>query len=136
MKALVSAGLVVASLVAAGAPALAQDPSGTWLSQSGDTRVRIARCGTAYCGTIVAVRSNLKDENNPNPALRTRSLVELQMISGLQAAGEGAWSGSLYNYTDGKTYSGKMRLVSPTALELSGCVMGVICRSQTWSRVN
>jgi uncharacterized protein (DUF2147 family) len=136
MKTLMLAGLVTMSLAAGAAPAMAQDPSGTWLSQSGDTRVRIARCGSAYCGTIVAVRNNLKDENNPNPALRTRSLVGVQMISGLQSSGEGAWSGSLYNYTDGKTYSGKMRLVSPAALELSGYVMGVICRSQTWSRVN
>ena len=136
IKTLMLAGLVTVSLAAGAAPAMAQDPSGTWLSQSGDTRVRIARCGSAYCGTIVAVRNNLRDENNPNPALRTRSLVGVQMISGLQSSGEGAWSGSLYNYTDGKTYSGKMRLVSPAALELSGCVMGVICRSQTWSRVN
>lgn len=97
MKTLMLAGLVTMSLAAGAAPAMAQDPSGTWLSQSGDTRVRIARCGSAYCGTIVAVRNNLKDENNPNPALRTRSLVGVQMISGLQSSGEGAWSGSLYN---------------------------------------
>ena len=118
-------------------PALAQsgDPSGTWLSQSGETRVRIAKCGAAHCGTIVA-SAMPKDVNNPDASKRERSLVGVQMISGLQSAGEGAWSGSLYNYTDGKTYSGKMRLVSPAALELSGCVMGVICRSQTWSRVN
>ena len=45
--------------LALAAPALAQgqDPSGTYLSESGDTRVRIARCGGAYCGTIVAVRA-------------------------------------------------------------------------------
>lgn len=57
--------LVTVSLAAGAAPAMAQDPSGTWLSQSGDTRVRIARCGSSYCGTIVAVRNNLKDESNP-----------------------------------------------------------------------
>ena len=126
----------LAALPLAAAPAIAQEPSGTWLSQSGDTRVRIGRCGGAYCGTIVAVRGATKDDKNPDPGLRSRNLVGVQMMSGLQPTGDGGWSGSLYNYTDGKTYAGKMRLNGANALDLSGCVLGgLVCRSQTWTRV-
>src|SRR5687767_16019665 len=32
--------------------ALAADPMGTWLTQGGNSRIRIADCGGALCGTI------------------------------------------------------------------------------------
>jgi len=122
-------------LLAGPAHAQAQDPSGTYLSESGETRVRIAKCGQAYCGTIVSVQGDAKDMNNPDARLRGRSLVGVQMISNLKPSGEG-FTGQLYNYKDGKTYTGKMTFAGKAML-LSGCVLGgLICRSQTWSKLN
>ena len=122
-------------LLAGAAHAQSQDPSGTYLSESGDTRVRIARCGSAYCGTIVAVQGEAKDVNNPDAGLKGRNLVGVQMISNIQPVG-GGFSGQLYNYKDGKTYTGKMSFEGK-AMQLSGCVLGgLICRSQTWTKVN
>jgi uncharacterized protein (DUF2147 family) len=126
------AGLVLA------APSLAQgqDPTGTYLSETGDTRVRIARCGGSYCGTIVAVKGDARDSNNPDPGLRSRALVGVHMISDIRPAGDG-FEGSLYNYKDGKTYSGRMTFRGGNAMQLSGCVLGgLICRTQTWTKVN
>ena len=117
-------------------PAGAQtdDPNGTWLTASGDTRVRIARCGAAYCGTIVS-STYKKDTNSPDPKLRDRSIVGVRMIWDLKPSGDG-YSGQLYNPQDGKTYTGKLKVTAPRTLLLSGCVFGgLICRSQTWSRV-
>jgi uncharacterized protein (DUF2147 family) len=128
---------VVLGTLAFAMPVLAQsgDPSGVWLSQSGETRVKIAKCGAVYCGTIVASKQ-AKDANNPDPTKRDRSLVGVQMISDIEPSGSG-FSGQLYNFQDGKTYTGKLRLVGPKALELSGCVLGgLFCKSQTWTRVN
>ncbi len=116
------------------AMALAAEPTGTWLSQSGETKVRIAPCGSEFCGTIVWVKSDTKDVNNPDPSLRGRSLVGVGMVFGMKPAGNG-YSGKLYNFTDGKTYSGKLKTVGSDRLELSGCVMGVFCKRQTWTRV-
>jgi hypothetical protein len=76
-------------LLTGAAQAQSPDPSGTYLSESGDTRVRIARCGSAYCGTIVAVQGEAKDVNNPNAGLKGRNLVGVQMISNIQPAGGG-----------------------------------------------
>ncbi|MBJ6125454.1 DUF2147 domain-containing protein [Microvirga splendida] len=126
-------GLVMLALPASAQPA---DPSGTYLSETGETRVRIARCGGAYCGTIIAVQGEAKDVNNPDPKLKGRNLVGVQMISNIQPSAEG-FTGQLYNYKDGKTYSGKMSFAGGKAMQLSGCVLGgLICRSQTWAKVN
>ena len=130
--------ILALGLVMLAVPASAQsaDPSGTYLSETGDTRVRIARCGGAYCGTIISVQGEAKDVNNPDPKLKGRNLVGIQMISNIQPTSEG-FTGQLYNYKDGKTYSGKMSFAGGKAMQLSGCVFGgLICRSQTWAKVN
>ena len=57
-------------LLTGAAQAQSPDPSGTYLSESGDTRVRIARCGSAYCGTIVAVQGRPRTSTTRTPASR------------------------------------------------------------------
>jgi|SRR3954451_16084475 uncharacterized protein (DUF2147 family) len=121
------------ALLALPAHAQSADPSGTWLTESGDTRVRIAQCGAAYCGTIVS-STHKKDENNQDAKLRDRSIVGVQMMWDIKPSGDG-YSGQLYNPQDGKTYTGKLKVTAPDTLLLSGCVFGgLICRSQNWSR--
>ena len=141
MKSLSLAALALAALglflQTGAAPAQTQpkDPSGTYLSESGETRVRIAKCGQSYCGTIISVQGDAKDANNPDTSLRGRSLVGIQMISNIQPSGDG-FTGQLYNYKDGKTYTGKMTFAGKS-MQLSGCVLGgLICRSQTWAKLN
>jgi uncharacterized protein (DUF2147 family) len=135
MKSAIPAALGLLLLTGA-AQAQSSDPSGTYLSESGETRVRIAKCGTSYCGIIVSVQGEAKDVNNPDPAQRGRNLVGVRMISNIQPSGDG-FTGQLYNYKDGKTYTGKMNFRGGNAMELSGCVLGgLICRSQTWKKVN
>lgn len=116
-------------------PASAQSPNGTWLTQSGETRVRIAPCGSNLCGTIVWVKNPAKDAKNPKANLQGRNVVGINMIT-MKPAGDKKWSGTLYNYQDGKTYSGSLTQTGANSLSLSGCVAAVFCRSQTWTRVN
>ena len=131
----IASGLAALLAAISLAPAWAQEPVGTWLTQSGDTRVRIAKCGAALCGTIIS-STYQKDVNNPDPKLRDRNMVGVQMISDIRPSSDG-YSGQLYNPQDGKTYTGKLRVTGPKTLQLSGCVFGgLICRSQTWTKVN
>lgn len=127
--------LAALAFTALALPAQAQDANGTWLTQSGETRVRIAPCGGNLCGTIVWVAKPAKDEQNPNAALKGRNVVGINMIN-MKPSGDKKWAGTLYNYTDGKTYSGTLTQNDANSLTLSGCVAGVFCRSQTWTRVN
>lgn len=121
-------GLMTSASFAAG-------PSGTWLSTTGQTKVRIAPCGAAFCGTILWVRGpEQNDVNNPSAAKHDKPLVGSTMIYDMKPDGD-AYKGSLYDYTSGKTYTGKLKANGDT-LELSGCVLGgLICQSEKWSRV-
>jgi uncharacterized protein (DUF2147 family) len=126
---------LAALLSIAAAPVLAQDASGTWLTESGETRVRIAPCGGNYCGTVVWQKTPGKDVNNPDASKKNRPVVGINMFTG-KKSGDGEWTGQLYNFQEGKTYNGKLKVSGPNALTLSGCIMGgIICRSQTWTRV-
>lgn len=112
-------------LAATATPALAQDVSGTWLRETGASRVRFVKCGEAMCGTLAW----LKDANGP-------AKVGQRIFYDMKASGPGKWSGSAFNPEDGKTYSGTMTVAGDT-LTTTGCVMGgMICRSVKWSRAN
>ncbi|MCE4224167.1 DUF2147 domain-containing protein [Methylobacterium sp. C25] len=117
-------------------PAFAQpsgDPSGTWLTESG-AKVRVARCGGGYCGTLASTSGSGLDVNNPDPALKSRKLVGVQILTATTPTGDG-FGGSLYNPNDGKTYSGSLTPKGAVRLSVSGCVLRVLCKSQTWTRV-
>lgn len=129
------AALVTLAISTMSGPAWAADPAGLWLTETGSSRIRIAPCGGGYCGTIVSAPGKALDGKNPDPALRSRSVVGVQILDARQQDGSG-YSGSLYNPNDGKTYSGSLRLTGPNTLEVSGCVMSVFCKRQSWTRVN
>lgn len=117
--------LPVLSMTLFALPAFAQNATGVWLRDNGNSRVRIAPCGDALCGVIVW----LKDSD-------TSSKVGQRVFYNMKESGANAWTGSAFNPEDGKTYTGKMS-VSGNKLTTSGCVLGgVICRGVAWTRYN
>jgi len=141
MRAILAAMAILASMVAGQARAGAgtTDYLGRWRTQSEGGVVEIYRCGPALCGRIVMSGRLLKDPDardrkNKSAALRGRRMLGLDLLSGLEPDGAG-WKGRLYNPEDGETYSGTMRLTGPGKLKVQGCVLYILCRSQTWTRV-
>jgi uncharacterized protein (DUF2147 family) len=129
-------GLAALATLASLSGAQAQEPpTGTWLTEGGEIRVRIAKCASAYCGTIVWERKESQVTNNPDPALRSRKMIGVQLLTDLKPNDEGGYTGNVYNPRDGRTYTAKVKLKSADALELSGCLLAVLCQSQTWTRV-
>jgi uncharacterized protein (DUF2147 family) len=132
-------GLVLAALFAAG-PARAQalEPSGVWLTQAGDAKVRVSKCGGGICGVIVWLREPIDsatgkpatDNKNPNPSLATRPMIGLPLFSGMQPSGPNRWSGQIYNADDGNIYASHVWLMDEGALKVEGCV-GAICGGET-----
>lgn len=122
------------------APARAADPIGTWLTQNGDARIRVARCGTNVCGTIIWIKDAIDartgrppvDEKNPDPNRRNRQILGLRIFA-MASDGNGGWAGGIYNSDDGNIYKGKIMLRSAEQLEVQGCA-GIFCGSEMWTR--
>jgi uncharacterized protein (DUF2147 family) len=134
---------VLSSLLAARA-AYAQaggDPAGVWLTQAGDAKVKVSKCGGGLCGTVVWLRQPIDpatakpaiDDKNPNPALAKRPIIGLSLFSGMQPAGPNKWSGQIYNADDGNSYASNISVAGPDTLRVEGCV-GALCGGETWSR--
>lgn len=132
-----------AALLLAGPAASAQSPVGTWYTQDRSAKVRIAPCGQKLCGQIVWVQdrggrpaSGARDEANPDPALRARPIIGLQIIRDFSPAGPGKWAGGkIYDPNSGRTYASKMSLSSQGVLKVEGC-LSVICQAQTWTQAD
>ena len=115
--------------------------SGIWLTQAGDAKVRVSRCGGGICGVIVWLRDPIDaatgkpavDDKNPNPALRRRPMVGLPLFSGMRPSGPNKWSGQIYNADDGGSYVSNISLPAPETLRVEGCV-GVLCGGESWTR--
>lgn len=130
--------LSMAIMAALVAPTLAfADPSGLWsrTNDAGETHIRIAPAGMDYTGTIEWMENPRNDIHNPNPDLRDRPLVGVQIFEDMTQTGADLWEGSLYNPEDGNTYSGTLEIIDANTLELQGCVFIILCQSDTWTRV-
>lgn len=130
-------GLAVA---AAPAPQSGDAVVGRWKTPVHNGIVEIARCGTSICGKIVSsdklrTNPNLADAQNSDKALRSRRLMNLQILSGFKQQGAGWYGGKIYNAEDGKTYSAEVTMTGNDQLNLRGCVFKPFCRTQTWTRV-
>jgi uncharacterized protein (DUF2147 family) len=117
--------LTLAAATFAASPAFSADVSGTWLRDTGASKVKFAPCGGAICGHIVWLK----------PGADPKAKVGQRVFFDMKPNGPNSWSGSAFNPEDGKTYTGKMTLDGGT-LTTAGCVMSVICKSTTWTRSN
>lgn len=116
---------------------------GVWYTEGKDAKVRIAPCGSKLCGTIIWAQdengrpaTTARDDANPNPALRNRPIIGLQIIRDFAPAGPGRWGGGkIYDPNSGRTYDSKMSLSGKGVLKVEGCVM-VICQAQSWTQAD
>ena len=122
MKIVAMAALAMAVFAVTTSAALAE-PTGTYLTQSKDTKVTFQPCGNSFCGIITWTES-------------VPSVIGKQIIYDTARTGANEWKGKLWDYGKDKTYTGKMSLQGQD-LKLSGCIVGgLICRSQVWKKVD
>jgi len=144
---------IAALLLALGSAAASADSgiAGVWLTAD-NAEVTIAPCGEGYCGTLTkvvipkrvmdkyaeevqAMDGNYIDALNADPALRTRPLQGLKVLTLRPSHGPGRFEGEVYDATEGKTYSGALTVIDGSRVKLKGCALVVFCREQDWRRV-
>lgn len=125
---LVSASLAVLTASAG----LAEPILGVWRTepdakgQTGD--VRVAPCGAAFCGDIVAAYS-------PDGAPITTPNVGRTVLLDMAPAGGGTYAGEVFVPIMGTDFPAEVA-VSGAKMQLTACNALGVCQSQTWQRVD
>src|SRR5579885_2279218 len=130
-------------LLAAPAGAIAQpsgvsqmDPTGEWLVAKRVARIKIVNCNERLWGVVSWETTPGVDSNNPDPAKRTRPTLGMPILLGMEKVKSNEWKGEIYNSEDGKTYSSSISLLNPDLLKVQGCVLGILCGGENWTRVH
>lgn len=123
--------IILAAGLALAASAAAADPiEGVWQTQPDEgafAHVTIAPCGGAYCGTITRAFKDQAEYASPN--------VGRQIVIDMAPQGGGNYQGRVWRPANDRIYAGKAS-VSGNRMSLSGCVAGgLLCKSQTWVKV-
>ena len=127
---------------------------GVWKTRPekhGYAHIEIKRSGEEFVGAIVWMSEpnfpdNDKDgmagkpkidRKNPDPELRDRPLLGLEIINSFSYIGNDQWKhGRVYDPARGKTYRCQMKLNEDGTLKFRGFVgVSLLGRSTTWTRV-
>lgn len=124
---------------------------GVWNSPSdvGAAHIEVYKEGSKYLGKIVWLERPVfsekdpeagkpkVDRRNPDPKLKTRPVMGLVILNGMQYAGGSEWkSGTIYAPDKGKTYKCQARLGPDGVLHLRGYIgFSLFGETRDWTRV-
>jgi uncharacterized protein (DUF2147 family) len=137
-------GAILLGAALAAAPAGAADGIvGTWLTEGGASKVKVAATKTAdgspvYAGKVVWLKEPTRDgrpvldANNADPALRSRPVLGLQVLAGFKPAAGGWSGGTVYSPKAGKAFAADLALTADGRLELK-VKAGLLSRTDYWT---
>lgn len=116
---------------------------GKWMVEEKDCLVEIYEKDGKFYGKIVWLKDAYddngeltKDSENPDPALKERSILGMEFIYGFTYKNETWEKGRIYSPRNGKTYYCKITLTDDGKLKLRGSLdkMGMLGKTETWTR--
>ena len=128
----------LATLLASAPVAFAADPTGEWMVEGGFAQTRIEKCSDNKLWGVISWQKTPggKDTDNPDPAKRDRPTLGMPILLGMApGADPNRWEGQIYNSENGKLYTANISLKSDDVLKVQGCVLGILCGGQDWTRV-
>jgi len=128
LKSIMLAGVFALSALSAGSASadMADKALGNWLRTSEGWVVNFYMCGDKLCGKVTSGEG--VDKNSGGPVVGVNMLFDLEKVD------ENRWKGKMYDPKGGGTYAGHVKVLDDNTVKMSGCMMGVMCRSETWKR--
>ncbi|MCX5759375.1 MAG: DUF2147 domain-containing protein [Candidatus Hydrogenedentes bacterium] len=143
--------IVAIALIGMATVAVAEDGDGIlgqWFSKKGDARFEFTKRDGKYHGHICWEKESVYDKkdkeagrqthdrNNPDPALRSRPMLGLELLKDFQYVGEKRYeNGTIYNPEDGRTYKAKLTLADPEHLHVRGFIgISLLGGTTVWTR--
>lgn len=126
---------------------VADDILGVWMNEDKDAHVKIYQEGDKYFGKIVWIKDPIDpetgepklDKHNPDPELKTRPSLGIQLLTNFVWDGDEWDDGDIYDPKNGKTYSCYMKFPDETdldTLKIRGYVgISLLGRTTYWTRV-
>lgn len=114
---------------------------GVWFNTEKTAQVEILKKGSTFIGKIIWLKDPnpggkpAVDKLNPNPKLKSRPLMGLNLLDGLHFS-NGIWEdGTIYDPKSGKTYACQLSIASPEILEVKGYLgFSMIGRTVKWTK--
>ena len=130
------AGLAILAAPLAGADAAgngaAQLVASEWRNPGNSVHIRITPCGEGVCGTVIWASEKAKADARKGG---TDRLVGANLFREFREVAPGKYKGKVFVPDMNRTFSGQMRIEGDSMIG-RGCVLGFICKSQTWTRIS
>ena len=136
------AAAFLAAIALAASPALAEAPiakapiEGNWTNPSENVVVRIAPCGPAgqgaLCGHAISASARAKGK-----AVKSGfgNILGAPLMKGMMQAGAARWKGIVFVPDRNIHAPGTIQMINANRIKVSGCVWGLLCKTQLWKRV-
>ena len=135
-KLIISAILVLCTVMAFAQTNDADRILGTYLSENKTGKVEVTKQNGKYIGTLVWTSiEGAKDEKNPDASLKKRTLKGVVILKDM-TYDNGIWkNGTIYDPESGNTYKATINLKSDGNLTLRGYIgVPALGRNSVWTR--
>ncbi len=115
------------------------DVFGTFLTEDGDSHIKISDCGNGSpCGTVVWIDpASLAEGETPETITSKASgepIMGMTMLWEFERSKKDWRKGKIYSPKADKTYSSRLMRLENGDLQVKGCI-GFICQTQLWTSV-
>jgi uncharacterized protein (DUF2147 family) len=126
--------LALALLFLAALPASAQaSVEGRWTNPKRSVVIEVARCGQAWCATVVAASAKAKANARKGG---TENLIGTRILTGARPVGNGVYKGRGFIPRRNIHAPATIRQRGPNVMEVEGCALaGLLCKEQRWTRI-
>lgn len=121
------------ALLAVAVPAQARGLEGEWRNTRNTVHLQVAPCGQTLCGTVTWAQERALGGSGK----KAENLAGTRLLSNLRQRPDGTWRGTVYVPAIDGNASAKVDMVSDKLIRVSGCMVGgLVCRSQSWHRID
>ena len=122
----------------------ADDILGKWLNEDEDAHIEITKRNDMYYGKLVWLLNPNEDDtglpkvddDNPDPALQSRPVLGLEILTDFVFDGGNWEDGKIYDPKTGKTYKCYMKFVEEEKIKIRGFIgITILGRTSYWTRV-
>ena len=127
------AALILALVLVPAQRAAAQSIAGTWFTEDSSSKVTITQSGNAYTGKVTWVKTDgAVDAKNSDPALRTRPIMGIDILTGCTGDATSAKGCRIYA-PKRSSYDAELNLDKDGTLKVK-VKAGIGGKTQTWTR--